>query len=131
MSSLVNQVQLIGRLGADAEVKIVNKGAKVSTFSLATNEITRQSKEERKEITLWHNCVVWGELNQVVEKYGKKGVQVMVQGALNYREYEDTNGIKRYITEIKVESLLVLSFAKYNEAIENDKTITHETDLPK
>lgn len=109
MSSLINQVQLIGRLGADAEIKTTNQGTKLGTFSLATNDRIKQSNGEWKEITLWHNCIVWGELNKILEKYGKKGNQFIIHGALNYNEYEDSNSIKRSITEIKVDTLLVLA----------------------
>ena len=108
MSSLVNQVQLVGRLGADAEIKIINKDTKVGSFNLATHEGSKHNGEW-KELTLWHHCIVWGDLNKVIAKYGKKGNQLMVVGALNYREYEDSNGTKRNITEIKVNSILVLS----------------------
>lgn len=108
MKALVNQVQLIGHLGADAEIRTTNQGTKVSTLRLATNERAKLSNGEWKEVTQWHQCVVWGEMNKIVEKYGKKGNQLMVMGALTYREFTDTSGNKRQVTEIKVNEILVL-----------------------
>lgn len=117
MSSLVNQVQLVGRIGADAEVKITNQGKKLCNFRMATNESSKQVNGTWKEITMWHNCVVWGELTKVLEKYGKKGNQFMIKGSLNYREYEDVTGNKKNVTEIKVDSILLLSSSKNEEPI--------------
>lgn len=108
MRALVNQVQLIGHLGADAEIRVTNQGTKVSTLSLATNQRIKLSNGEWKENTQWHQCVVWGEMNKIVEKYGKKGNQLMVVGALTYREYTDSTGSKRHITEVRVTDILVL-----------------------
>ena len=110
MKTVVNQVQLIGRLGADAEIKTTNRGTRVATLRLATNERIKLGSGEWKEVTQWHQCVVWGELNKVVEKYGKKGTQLMVTGSLSYREYVDSSGAKRQTTEIKVNEILVLKF---------------------
>lgn len=109
MTSLVNQVQLIGRLGADAEIKTTNQGTKIGTFRLAINEPIKQENGTWKENTLWHNCVVWGEQNKVIEKYGKKGAQLCIQGSLNYREYTDSSGNKKNATEIRVDRILVLN----------------------
>lgn len=116
MSSLVNQVQLIGRIVADAEIKTTQQGVQLSTFSLVTNEMSKNNIGERNETTLWHQCVVWGDLNKIIEKYAKKGAQVMVQGSLNYRSYEETNGIMKHLTEIKVYRFLVLVFAKNTDS---------------
>lgn len=109
MNALMNQVQLIGRLGADAEIKTTQTGKKVSTFSLATNERIKTADGEWKEATQWHTCVLWGELNKVLENIGKKGAQLLVQGSLNYREYVDAHEVKRIVTEIKVNQLMALS----------------------
>jgi len=108
MNALMNHVQLIGRLGADAEIKTTAQGTKLSTLRIATNEKMRLSDGEWKETTQWHQCVVWGQLNNVVEKFGKKGNQLMISGTLNYRIYTDSDGIKRTITQIRVNEILVL-----------------------
>lgn len=108
MNTLMNQVQLIGRLGADAEVKTTNQGIKVSTFRLATNERVRLKNGEWKEATQWHSCVAWGELYKAIERLGKKGNQLLVSGAIQYHDYTDASGVKRYVTEIKVNQILLL-----------------------
>lgn len=109
MNALMNQVQLIGRLGADAEIKTTSTGKKVSTFSLATNERVKISNGEWKDSTQWHTCVLWGEMTKVLENVGKKGAQLIVQGSLNYREYTDDKAIKRTVAEIKVSQLMNFS----------------------
>lgn len=128
MKTVVNQVQLIGRLGADAEIRTTNQGTKVSTLNLATNERMKLGSGEWKEVTQWHQCVVWGELNKVVEKYGKKGNQLLVTGSLSYREYVDSSGAKKQTTEIKVNEILVLKFQA--SAKVGEESIVAEGDLP-
>ncbi|WP_140938183.1 single-stranded DNA-binding protein [Sphingobacterium lumbrici] len=128
MNALVNQVQLIGRLGADAEIKTTSQDTKVCTLRLATNERIKLRSGEWKETTQWHTCVVWGELNKVVEKYGRKGAQILVSGAIQYREYIDNQGVKRLIAEIKVNHFMALDYSSK----EVDTRIEEEvdTDLP-
>jgi single-strand DNA-binding protein len=108
MKTVVNQVQLIGRLGADAEIRTTKQGVRVGTLRLATNERTKLANGEWKETTQWHQCVIWGEMNKVVEKYGKKGNQLLVLGSLSYREYVVSSDVKRQTTEIRVNEILVL-----------------------
>jgi single-strand DNA-binding protein len=106
MKSLRNSVQLVGRLGKDPEVKTYNDKKKAS-FSLATTDTYKNQKGEKIEDTQWHNVVVWGKLAGIVEKYVKKGQEVMIEGKLVHRVYE-TNGEKKYITEININDLLLL-----------------------
>jgi len=128
MNALMNQVQLIGRLGADAEIKTTSQGTKLSTLRIATNERTKLSNGEWKEITQWHQCVVWGQLNKVVEKFGKKGNQLMIYGSLNYRMYTDSEGTKRTTTEIKVHNILILKNHYVQEEVSTSAEATE--DLP-
>lgn len=118
MNALMNQVQLIGRLGADAEIKTTTQGARVSNFRIATNERMKLSNGQWREITQWHSCVVWGELTKIVERFGHKGNLFMLSGALQYHEYTDTHGIKRNVAEIKVSQILVLDSSRSEIAIE-------------
>lgn len=106
MKSLRNSVQLIGRLGKDPEVKSFNN-SKRATFSIATTDAYKNQKGEKIEDTQWHNVVVWGKLAGVVEKYLKKGNEVAIEGKLIHRAYE-TNGEKRFFTEINVNDLVML-----------------------
>lgn len=107
MKSLRNSVTLIGNLGKDPEVKVFGDRKK-AWFSIATNDSYKNAKGEKVEDTQWHNIVIWGPLADVVEKYLKKGKEVCVEGKLTHREYE-SQGEKRYITEILVNDLLMLS----------------------
>lgn len=112
MNALMNQVQLIGRLGADAEIKTTSQGARVSNFRIATNERMKLSNGQWREVTQWHSCVVWGDLTKIVERFGHKGNLFMLSGALQYHEYTDTHGIKRNVAEIKVSQILVLDSSR-------------------
>jgi single-strand DNA-binding protein len=106
MKTLRNSVQLIGRLGKDPEVKMFEKSKKAS-FSIATTDTYKNQKGEKIEDVQWHNVVLWGRLAGIAEKYLKKGQEVAVEGKLVHRAYE-TNGEKKYITEINVNDLIML-----------------------
>lgn len=108
MNAMKNRVQLIGHLGAAPEVRNLNSGKKVAQFSLATSESYKNSAGERVQDTQWHQVVVWNKLAEIVENYIDKGMQVAVEGKLVYRSYEDKNGIKRYVTEVVANDVLIL-----------------------
>lgn len=108
MTTLRNNVQLIGRLGKEPEVKTFESGTKMATFSLATNDVYYNNKGEKVEDVQWHNIVVWGKKVDVVESYLKKGSEIAVQGKLVNRSYETKEGDKRYVTEINLNELLML-----------------------
>ncbi len=108
MYTLKNKVQLIGTLGAAPEVKDTESGKKLARFSIATNEIYRNAKGEKVKETTWHNLIAWGKVADIVEKYLNKGSEVAIEGKLIGRSYNDTNGVKKYITEVEVSELLML-----------------------
>lgn len=108
MANLRNSVQLIGRLGKDPEVKTFDKGKRLATLTLATNESYKNYKGEKVEDTQWHSLVVWGKLVDIVSKYLKKGSEIAVEGKLVHKSYETANGEKRYVTEINVQDLVML-----------------------
>ncbi len=108
MNALKNKVQLIGNLGQDPEVVNLDSGSKLAKFSIATNETYRNTKGEKVTDTQWHNIVVWGKLADVVEKFLFKGSEVAVEGKLIHRSYENKEGEKRFISEIKCNELLML-----------------------
>lgn len=112
MSNLRNVVHLIGHLGANPEVKVASNGKKVAKFSLATSESFTNSKGEKKDETVWHNLVAWDKTAELAEKYLKKGNEIVVHGKISNRNYEDANGIKKYISEIIVDEMLFLKSAK-------------------
>ena len=103
----VNKVIIVGFLGKDPEVKTIDSGKKVASFTLATSESYTNKQGEKVTDTEWHNCKAWGALAGVIEKYLKKGSQVYVEGKIKYRSYEK-DGVTKYITEISVDSLHML-----------------------
>ncbi|AIM35614.1 single-stranded DNA-binding protein [Sphingobacterium sp. ML3W] len=131
MSTLRNKVQLIGHLGGDPIIKTSNSGTKVSTLRLATKDLFKNKAGEWVDETQWHTLVVWGNLNNIIEKHCQKGSQILVEGKLTYREFEDSINGKRTLTEIKVENIIVMSKSKSskgNTTVNSEDTI--EEDLP-
>lgn len=107
MSSL-NQVQIIGRLGGDPEVRNLPNGDAVANFTVATSDKWKDKQSgEQKEKTEWHRLVIYGKLAEVAGKYLKKGSQAFFQGKLQTREWEK-DGVKRYTTEIIVNQMTML-----------------------
>ena len=100
MAGSVNKVILIGNLGRDPEARSFANGGKVVKFSLATSENwTRDG--QRQERTEWHNVVIYDEkLGEVAERFLRKGSKVYIEGAMQYREYDDANGQKQKIAEV-------------------------------
>lgn len=108
MNNLRNRVNLIGNLGTDPEVKKLESGRMLAKFPLATSENYKNSEGQKISETQWHNLVVWGPTATFAEKYLKKGNEIAVEGKLSHRTYEDKDGIKKYITEIIVNEVLIL-----------------------
>ncbi len=103
MAGSLNKVQLIGRLGADPEVKQMVNGKSVARLSLATSQSWKdRNTGEKKEKTEWHRIVVFNEgLVNVVQQYLKKGAQVYIEGQLSTRKWKDEqSGQDKYSTEI-------------------------------
>ncbi len=113
MSRSLNKVQLIGNLGADPEVRSTSGGNRVATFSLATSRSWNGPAGDKQEKTEWHRCVVWNskvsQLADIVERYLKKGDKVYVEGRIEYRQWQDKENQTRYMTEINVRELIMLS----------------------
>lgn len=98
---MLNQVQLIGHLGADPEIRSTQGGDKVASIRLATSERWKdRATGEKKERTEWHSVVVFGSLVQVIESYVKKGSKLFLQGQLRTRKWQDNNGNDRWSTEV-------------------------------
>lgn len=108
MYTLKNRVQLIGNLGNAPEIKDTQSGKKLARFSIATNEVYRNAKGEKVKETTWHNLVAWGKVADIVEKYLNKGSEVAVEGKLISRSYTDKEGVKKFISEVEVNELLML-----------------------
>lgn len=108
MNTLRNRVQLIGNLGNDPEIIDLESGKKLAKFSIATNESYKNGQGEVVKNTEWHNVIAWGKTAEIIEKYLVKGNEVAIEGKLTSRSYEDKDGVKRYITEINCNELLML-----------------------
>ena len=98
---MLNKVTLIGNLGQDPELKSLDGGNTVATFSLATSNRWKDKDGNRQEATEWHNIVCWGRQAEVAGEYLTKGKQVYVEGRLQTRSWDDKDsGKKVYRTEV-------------------------------
>lgn len=111
MARSLNRVMLIGNIGSDPEIRAVGSGTRVAQFSLATG----YRKKDGTDVTHWHRIVVWerpnaggGDPFNVVEKFVKKGSKLYVEGEIEYRSYDDKDGVTKYVTEIRPRELLLL-----------------------
>lgn len=103
----LNQVNLIGNIGGDPEIKNF-ESFKLATFKVATTERFRDRDGNQKEITHWHSCSATGSVADVVEKYIKKGMQVYVGGKLTYRNWTAKDGSNHTSTEVQVHTVQML-----------------------
>lgn len=110
--NLRNNVRLIGNLGQNPDVKELAGGKKLAKFSLATSESYKNEQGEKITETQWHNLIAWGKQADVIAKYLKKGSEVAVDGKIHSRNYTDKEGVKRYVTEIVVNELLMIGGKK-------------------
>lgn len=104
----LNKVLLIGNVGRDPEIRHLEGGASVASFSLATTERYKDRSGETREITEWHNIVAWRQLADLAGRFIKKGSQIYVEGRIRSRSWDDANGQKRYITEILADRIQLL-----------------------
>ena len=100
MKTLKNYVQLIGNLGQNVELKEFDSGTKKVNFTLATHDYYTDKNGEKIENTEWHSIVAWGKIADWMNESLNKGDQVILQGKLTYRKYEDKSGNTKYMTEI-------------------------------
>lgn len=104
---MLNEVNLIGRLGAEVELKSTTSGKDVANFSIATSKSWTKDGE-KQEKTEWHKIVVWDKQATNCSKFLSKGSLVHVKGELTTRSWEDSEGNKRYSTEVIAHSVLFL-----------------------
>ena len=102
-----NRVQLIGHVGQEPEIKNLESG-KLANLSIATNENYTNAKGEKVEQTEWHRITAWGKTAEIIEKYVSKGKEIAIEGKLSYRNYDDKDGNKRYVTEIIATEIILL-----------------------
>ena len=132
----VNKVILLGNLGKDPEVRRLDDGRGVASFSLATSETYKNKAGEKVTNTEWHNIVLWSPLADIAENYLKKGSQVYIEGKISNRSYEDKDGVKKYISEVVGREITLLGRAPESQSQkvnpkENDfEKNSKEDDLP-
>ncbi len=104
----VNKAILVGNVGKDPEVRYLEGGTAVASFSLATSEVYKNKSGEKVTQTEWHNIVAWRHLAELAEKYITKGKQLYIEGRITTRSWDDKDGNKRYTTEIVANSIQML-----------------------
>ncbi len=104
----LNKVMLIGRLGADPELKYTPSNTAVLNMRIATNTSYKAQDGSQVENTEWHRIVAWRKLAEIINQYAKKGSQVYVEGRITTRSWEDKDGTKRYTTEVVADSIQLL-----------------------
>ena len=129
MSKSLNRVTLIGNLGKDPELKYTSAGVAVATFSIATSDSWKDQEGNIQERTEWHNIVAWRKLAEICGEWLKKGKRVYVEGKLQTRNYEK-DGVKRYVTEIVAEQLIMLDGAPKQQSESESSAPSHEAAPP-
>jgi single-strand DNA-binding protein len=108
----VNKVTLVGNLGRDAEIRNTAGGTQVASLRLATTDRQKSASGEWTDHTEWHSVVCFGKLAELMDRFGKKGKQLYVEGRIQTREYTDKEGQKRWSTEIIAGEIRLLGGAR-------------------
>ena len=112
MSTIRNSVMLIGRPGAEPEIKNVGNNSKRARFSLAVTERQRNANNEWVNNTQWFNIIAWGLTAERVQKVVKKGQQIAIDGKLRNNEWTDDKGQRHYVTEVWANDLFLIDWEK-------------------
>ena len=132
MNGSVNKVILIGNLGRDPEVRKLENGATLASFSIATSESYTDKQSGKKiENTEWHDVVVWRGLAEVAEKFLKKGTKIYVEGRLKKRSWKDREGNTRYSIEIIGDEMTILSRPEAQDKPKTPYTVENKTENSK
>ncbi|MGB4677743.1 MAG: single-stranded DNA-binding protein [Aggregatilineales bacterium] len=108
MSRGLNKVMIIGHLGRDPEMRYTPSGRPVTSFSVVTTRTWTSAEGERHEEEEWFNVVAWGNLAEICNQYLSKGQQAYIEGRLQTRGWEDSEGKKHYRTELVASEMIVL-----------------------
>jgi single-strand DNA-binding protein len=126
MSRSLNKVMIIGYLGRDPEMRYTSSGKPVTTFSVATNRAWSSSSGDRHEETEWFTVVAWGTLAEICKQHLNKGSQVYIDGRLQTRRWEDTEGKKHAAVEIVASEMIQLGEKKEAAGAVNYPTVDEE-----
>ena len=125
----INKVILLGNTGKDPEYKTLQDGTPVAKLTLATTETFRLKNGETQTKTEWHTIIAWRGLATLVSDFVRKGSLLYVEGKLNSRNFEDTAGQKKYVTEVVADQILLLD-RKAKEPKEEPEEIMEDRPLP-
>lgn len=117
MSRGLNKVMIIGHLGRAPELRYTPSGRPVANFSVATTRNWVSSDGERHEETEWFNVVAWGSLAEICSQYLHKGKRVYVEGRLQTRRWEDSEGKKQFTTELVAKEMIMLGEQREPEMV--------------
>lgn len=123
----LNKVMLIGNVGKDAELR-TSDNFKIASFSLATTTRPFKLKDgtEIKEATQWHNVITYNNLAEVCATYIKKGMSIFVEGMIKYESYDDSNGVKKYVTKVYADNIQFLSNNQTKLESENHQHVEND-----
>ncbi|HEU4609692.1 MAG TPA: single-stranded DNA-binding protein [Chitinophagaceae bacterium] len=124
----MNRVILVGNAGGEPIVRVLTDGVEVARVSIASTDIFRRKDGSQAADTQWHTVIFWRGLAGLVNRYVRKGSQLLVEGRIRYRKYEDKEGASRYVTEILADRLLLLDRNLSGES-DGDHALSAE-DLP-
>ncbi len=131
MAKSLNRVTLIGNLGKDPELRSTPQGRSVTTLTLATTERYKDRNGNWQDITDWHRVVLWDRLAEVACEHLRKGSKVYIEGKLKTRNYEDKQGIVRYVTEVLASNMVMMTVRRNeNNEGENNENVDIEEDTP-
>ncbi|MEL6924512.1 MAG: single-stranded DNA-binding protein [Bacteroidota bacterium] len=114
MNMMKNRVQLIGAIGRDPEMRRFENGKALMRIVVTTSETYKNDKGDMVTSTQWHPVVAWGRLAERMEKYLRKGSEVVLNGKLTHRSYEDKEGVTKYVTEVVADEFMLFSTQQQN-----------------
>lgn len=116
----LNRIMVIGNLGSDPEIKKLDNGLLLVNFSVATSSyMGKDSQGESKYVTHWHKVTAFGKQAELIHQYTKRGSKLMVEGEMRYRNYENKEGVKVYMSEIMLNDFLFLDSKSREQEIPN------------
>lgn len=115
----INKAIVAGNAAADPDYRITNGGQAVCSLTLASNESYTDANGQKQDRVEWFRLIFWGKLADVVNQYIKKGSALYAEGKIRTRSYDDANGVKKYVTEIVVNDLVMLPSGGNNQNGQN------------
>jgi len=132
MSRGLNKVMIFGHLGRDPEMRYTPSGKPVTNFTVATSRNWNTPDGERRSETEWFNIVAWGNLAEICKQYLNKGTQVYIEGRLQTRRWEDSEGAKHVSVEIVANEMMILGDRRENNPNHSEPPMpeTNEDEFP-